>query len=36
MNTLKHFYQLARPFWGGKGSPKAGVLLAAGPRFGGR
>ena len=24
MNTLKHFYQLARPFWGGKGSLKRG------------
>ena len=29
MNTLKHFYQLARPFWGGKGSLKAWLLLAA-------
>ena len=29
MNTLKHFYQLARPFWRGKGSLKAWLLLAA-------
>ena len=29
MNTLKHFYQLARLFWRGKGSLKAWLLLAA-------
>ena len=29
MNTLKHFYLLARSFWGGKGSLKAWLLLCA-------
>ena len=29
MNTLKHFHQLACPFWRGKGSLKAWLLLAA-------
>ena len=29
MNTLKHFYLLACPFWRGKGSLKAWLLLAA-------